>query len=49
MANTNTAGFGLIPTGVMGNTPSTQGQSKYYIDAAYNADLFQGSSVRMVN
>jgi len=49
MANTNTAGFGLIPTGVMGSTPSTQGQSKYYIDAAYNADLFQGTSVRIVN
>ena len=49
MANTNTAGFGLIPAGTLGSTPSTQGQSKYYIDAAYNADLFQGSSVRIVN
>ena len=49
MANTNTAGFGLIPAGTLGSTPSTQGQSKYYIDAGYNADLFQGSSVRIVN
>ena len=49
MANTNTAGFGLIPAGTLGSTPSTQGQSKYFIEAAYNADLFQGSSVRIVN
>jgi len=49
MANSNTAGFGLIPTGTLGSTPSTQGQGKYYIVAAYDADLFQGSSVRVVN
>ncbi len=49
MANTNTAGFGLIPAGTLGSTPSTQGQGKYFIEAAYNADLFQGSSVRIVN
>ena len=48
MANTNTAGFGLIPAGTLGSTPSTQGQGKYFIEAAYNADLFQGSSVRIV-
>ena len=46
MANSNTKGFGLIPTGTIGSTPSTQGQGKYYIDAAYNADLFQGSVVQ---
>ena len=46
MANSNTAGFGLIPVGTVGSTPSTQGQGKYYIDAAYNADLFQGSAVQ---
>ena len=46
MANSNTAGFGLIPVGTIGSTPSTQGQGKYYIDAAYNADLFQGSVVQ---
>ena len=49
MANTNTAGCGLIPAGTLGSTPSTQGQGKYFIEAAYNADLFQGSSVRIVN
>ena len=49
MANTNTAGFGLIPAGTLGSTPSTQGQSKYFIEAAYNADLFQGTSGRIVN
>ena len=46
MANSNTAGFGLIPVGTIGSTPSTQGQGKYYIDAAYDADLFQGSAVQ---
>ena len=46
MANSNTAGFGLIPTGTIGSTPATGGQGKYYIDAAYNADLFQGSVVQ---
>jgi hypothetical protein len=49
MANRNAAGFGLIPAGTLGSTPSTQGQGKYYIVAAYDADLFQGSSVRVVN
>ena len=49
MANRNAAGFGLIPTGTLGSTPSTQGQGKYYIVAAYDADLFQGTSVRVVN
>ena len=29
MANRNTAGFGLIPTGTVGSTPSTAGQGKY--------------------
>ena len=47
MANSNTAGFGLISAGTVGSTPSTQGQGKYYIDAAYDQDLFQGASVRM--
>ena len=49
MANSNTAGFGLISAGTVGSTPSTQGQGKYYIDAAYDQDLFQGASVRMKN
>ena len=47
MANSNTAGFGLIAQGTVGSTPATQGQGKYYIDAAYDQDLFQGASVRM--
>ena len=46
MANRNTAGFGLIPQGTIGSTPATGGQGKYYIDAAYNADLFQGTAVK---
>ena len=46
MANSNTAGFGLIPAGTIGATPSTQGQGNYKIDAAYNTDLFQGSVVQ---
>jgi hypothetical protein len=47
MANSNTAGFGLISAGTVGSTPSTQGQGKYYIEAADSDDLFQGCSVRM--
>ena len=46
MANRNTSGFGLISAGTVGSTPATQGQGKYYIDAAYNVDLFQGSAVQ---
>ena len=49
MANSNTQGFGLIPTGTLGSAPSTQGQGKYYIVAANDTDLFQGTSVRVVN
>jgi len=46
MANRNTAGFGLIPQGTVGSTMASQGQGKYYIDAGYNQDLFQGCSVK---
>tara|TARA_B100000214_G_C23744110_1_gene524669 strand:+ start:89 stop:676 length:588 start_codon:yes stop_codon:yes gene_type:complete len=46
MANSNTAGFGLIPAGTIGSTPATSGQGEYYIDAGYNADLFQGTAVK---
>ena len=45
MANSNTAGFGLIPAGTIGSTPATQGQGKYYIEAADADDLFQGCTV----
>jgi len=49
MANRNVAGFGLIPLGTLGSTPSTGGQSKYVIQAAYSdSDLFQGCTVRVV-
>ena len=49
MANTNTAGFGLIPLGTLGSTPATGGQSKYVLEAAYSdSDLFQGCTVRVV-
>ena len=34
MANSNTVGFGLIAAGTIGSTPATQGQGKYYIEAA---------------
>ena len=47
MANRNTAGFGLIAQGTVGSTMASQGQGKYYIDAGYNQDLFQGATVRM--
>ena len=46
MANRNSTGFGLIPTGTVGATPATAGQGKYFIDAAYNVSLFQGSVVQ---
>ena len=46
MANRNTKGFGLISAGTIGSTPSTQGQGKYYIEAAYAQDLFQGAVVK---
>ena len=46
MANRNTVGFGLIAQGTVGSTPATQGQGKYYIEAAYAQDLFQGCSVK---
>ena len=50
MANSNTQGFGLIPAGTLGSTPSTGGQGKYWIVAGYSAsDLFQGTPVRIVN
>ena len=35
MANRNTQGFGLIPTGTLEATPATSGQGKYFIDAGY--------------
>ena len=46
MANSNTQGFGLIPVGTLGSTPSTQGQGAYKIDAGYSAaNIYHGAPV----
>ena len=42
MANRNTQGFGLIPAGRMGGTPSIQGQGKYFIDAGHSTTIYNG-------
>ena len=46
MANRNTVGFGVVPTGTVGSNVSNGGQSKYFIDAGYNVDLFQGTVIQ---
>jgi len=47
MANRNSAGFGLRPSGTLGNTPATQGLSQYWIDAGYStSDLFNGQAMK---
>jgi hypothetical protein len=45
MANRNTQGFGLIPAGTLGSTPSTAGQGKYKIDAGYSTTIYNGGAV----
>ena len=46
MANSNTQGYGLIPVGTLGSTPSTQGQGAYKIDAGYSAAvIYHGAPV----
>ena len=45
MANRNTQGFGLMPTRVLGSTPSTQGQGQYFIDAAWGTTIYNGEAV----
>ena len=47
MANRNSAGFGFIPAGTLGNTPSTQGLSEYFIDANTSGDTYNGEAVRV--
>ena len=47
MANRNSAGFGFIAAGTLGNTPSTQGLSEYFIDAGDSANKFNGMAVRV--
>ena len=45
MANRNTQGFGLIPAGTLGGSPSTQGLGKYKIDAGYATTIYNGGAV----
>jgi hypothetical protein len=45
MANSNTAGFGLTPSRVLGQTPSTQGLGQYWIDAANGTSIYNGEAV----
>ena len=45
MANRNTAGFGLVAAGTLGQTPATSGQGKYKIDAGYGTTIYQGGAV----
>ena len=46
MANRNTQGFGLIPAGTLGATPSTGGQNKYKIDSGYGSSIYLGQPVQ---
>jgi len=45
MANSNTQGFGLTPSRVLGQTPSTQGLGQYWIDAAWGTTIYNGEAV----
>ena len=45
MANRNTAGFGLVAAGTLGQTPATSGQGKYKIDAGSSTTLYNGGAV----
>ena len=45
MANRNTQGFGLIPAGTLGGSPSTQGLGKYKIDAGCATTIYNGGAV----
>ena len=47
MANRNSAGFGFVAAGTLGNTPSTQGLSEYFIDAGDSANKFNGGAVQV--
>ena len=47
MANRNSAGFGFIAAGTLGNTPATSGLSEYFIDAATAGDTFNGEAVQV--
>ena len=45
MANRNSAGFGLIPTRVLGQGPATAGFGQYWIDAADGTTIYNGEAV----
>jgi hypothetical protein len=45
MANRNSAGFGLIPTRVLGQGPSTAGFGQYWIDAGDSTTIYNGEAV----
>ena len=47
MANRNSAEFGFIAAGTLGNTPATSGLSEYFIDAATAGDTYNGEAVRV--
>ena len=47
MANRNTAGFGLVPAGTLGGSPSIQGQGKYKIDAGHSTTIYNGECVKI--
>ena len=47
MANRNSAGFGFIAAGTLGNTPATSGLSEYFIDANTSGDIFNGEAVQV--
>ena len=47
MANKQTAGFGLEASGVMGQTPATSGQGRYWIDAGDATAIYNGELVRI--
>jgi len=48
MANRNSAGFGLIPTRVLGQGPATAGFGQYWIDAADGTTIYNGEAVYSV-
>ena len=46
MANRNSAGFGFRPSGTLGNAPSTQGLSQYWIASGASVNLFNGMAMK---
>jgi len=48
MANRNTVGFGLIPSGALGGTAAAGGQNKYKIDSGYGSSIYLGQDRQLV-